>query len=88
MSQTNYLQIVKSGLQRTAGPYICAISDQSTATWSAQKERPLVRRSFRLGIRSGGDERGSLPRMTWRSCRRDCSIWRRLTKQFSLTGGV
>ena len=24
MSQTNYLQIVKSGLQRTAGPYTCA----------------------------------------------------------------
>ena len=27
MSQTNYLQIVKSGLQRTAGPYRSAISD-------------------------------------------------------------
>ena len=25
MSQTNYLQIVKSGLQRTAGPYISAM---------------------------------------------------------------
>ena len=24
MSKTNYLQIVTSGLQRTAGPYICA----------------------------------------------------------------
>ena len=28
MSQTNYLQIVTSGLQRTAGPYRCANGDQ------------------------------------------------------------
>jgi hypothetical protein len=29
MSQTNYLQIVIFDLQRTAGPYRCAISDIS-----------------------------------------------------------
>jgi hypothetical protein len=29
MSKTNHLQIVTSGLHRTAGPYICAITDQS-----------------------------------------------------------
>ena len=28
MSQTNYLQIATSGLQRTAGPYRSAISDR------------------------------------------------------------
>ena len=28
MSQTNYLQIVIFSLQRTAGPYRCAIRDQ------------------------------------------------------------
>ena len=34
MSQTNYLQIVKSGLQRTAGPYRCAKRRQ----WFEMKE--------------------------------------------------
>jgi len=29
MSKTNHLQIVTSGLHRTAGPYRCAINDQS-----------------------------------------------------------
>ena len=28
MSQTNYLQIIKSGLQRTAGPYRCAMTSR------------------------------------------------------------
>ena len=35
MSKTNHLQIVTSGLHRTAGPYICAISahhDRSEGT--------------------------------------------------------
>src|SRR6516162_8119579 len=31
MSKTNHLQIVTSGLHRTAGPYICAKSDQSAS---------------------------------------------------------
>jgi hypothetical protein len=35
MSQTNYLQIVIFDLQRTAGPYICAISDRRTAANSS-----------------------------------------------------
>ena len=35
MSKTNHLQIVTSGLHRTAGPYICAISDQSAAQQKA-----------------------------------------------------
>jgi len=35
MSKTNHLQIVTSGLHRTAGPYRCAISDQSAAQQTA-----------------------------------------------------
>ena len=40
MSQTNYLQIVKSGLQRTAGPYRSAMNDQRTCSRQhKQKDR-------------------------------------------------
>ena len=39
MSQTNYLQIVKSGLQRTAGPYRCAIRDQTRGNMIRAKKR-------------------------------------------------
>ena len=41
MSQTNYLQIVKSGLQRTAGPYRCAIHEQTHRTkWHVNGKDP------------------------------------------------
>ena len=39
MSQTNYLQIVKSGLQRTAGPYTCAIRDQTHRSMICANEK-------------------------------------------------
>jgi hypothetical protein len=45
MSQTNYLQIAKSGLQRTAGPYTCAKRRQRTA-----KEKTAERRPVRSGV--------------------------------------
>ena len=53
MSKTNHLQIVTSGLHRTAGPYICAISDQR-AVQQFGEAKPVV------GSVSGGSLR---PRM-------------------------
>jgi hypothetical protein len=42
MSKTNHLQIVTSGLHRTAGPYICAISDQGASQQMEQLLDQLV----------------------------------------------
>ena len=43
MRQTNYLQIIISGLQRTAGPYRCAIRDQTHCNMIGAKKATLAR---------------------------------------------